>query len=416
MKNKFMKINKNSKEINTNKSDYQNNDTVNCNYDYDVESNTYNILQHDINLTTNNIMKNKFMKINKNFKEINTNESDYQNNDTVNCNYDYDAESNTYNILQYDINLTTNNIMKKSASYPNTINTKNDIELCTFNILNTQNEQLTFDKSNDVLNEQQLINSLSSINSINSVNSINSINSVNSINSINSVDFVDSMDSIDSMDSKDLLVKKSNYTKIYYGVIKIYNWCGLNKINKIEVINKLLSILLHIFIMIIFEIYFYFNFVVVIEKNEFEKKINSYLIEIEYSDVYLSHTQKTLIKFMFQKQNLINSLMNVLYNQYIQSLEEQKKLLHKLLIFACGIGGIVGCVLLILFGFALSYRKKIKWNWIWIENVLMFVFLGIFEYLFFTNVILHYNPITDAEIKYYVVSNLFNYYNSTMLN
>ena len=67
-------------------------------------------------------------------------------------------------------------------------------------------------------------------------------------------------------------------------------------------------------------------------------------------------------------------------------------------------GGIIGFILLVLFGFGLINRKIVKWKWIFIENLLMFLFLGIFEYLFFTNVILHYNPITDDEIKYFIAN------------
>ena len=103
----------------------------------------------------------------------------------------------------------------------------------------------------------------------------------------------------------------------------------------------------------------------------------------------------------------------ILYEQYINSLSVQKRLLNKLLIKACSMAGIVGMIFIFLFMVGLFYRKKIKWNWIWIENVLMFVFLGIFEYFFFMTIILNYNPITDAEVKYYIVDGIITYFNST---
>ena len=37
----------------------------------------------------------------------------------------------------------------------------------------------------------------------------------------------------------------------------------------------------------------------------------------------------------------------------------------------------------------------------------MFLFLGIFEYLFFMEIIMNYDPLTDAEIKYYVVNDIY---------
>ena len=53
-------------------------------------------------------------------------------------------------------------------------------------------------------------------------------------------------------------------------------------------------------------------------------------------------------------------------------------------------------------------RTKIKWRWIFVENLLMFLFLGIFEYFFFTTIIMNYNLITDSEIKYYIAKEFFN--------
>jgi hypothetical protein len=50
--------------------------------------------------------------------------------------------------------------------------------------------------------------------------------------------------------------------------------------------------------------------------------------------------------------------------------------------------------------------QRCKWKHILIENVLMFVCLGIFEFIFFINIILHYSPITDAEIKYTIAKQL----------
>lgn len=73
------------------------------------------------------------------------------------------------------------------------------------------------------------------------------------------------------LNDKPLISPRSNYIE------KIKN-CYSN--HKLGVVNKMLSISVHIFIMIIFEIYFYFNYVMHIEKNEFMGKINSYISEL----------------------------------------------------------------------------------------------------------------------------------------
>ena len=193
---------------------------------------------------------------------------------------------------------------------------------------------------------------------------------------------------------------------------KYFLFCNLSKINKIEILNKFLTICLHVLIMVIFEIYFYFNYVVFIEKDEFLNQIDKYFGQL--NDIPIDSTQKKLIKYIFNSNNSkYNIYLDYLYNQYINSLSSQKKLLQKLLIEACTMASIIGIIFVLLFVSGLFYRKKIKWNWIWIENLLMFVFLGIFEYFFFMTIIMHYNPITDAEIKYYMVDGIIKYFNST---
>jgi hypothetical protein len=165
--------------------------------------------------------------------------------------------------------------------------------------------------------------------------------------------------------------------------------------------------------MAIFETYFYFNFVIWIERDEFIKQINKYLNQLE-ENLDLESKSRQIIKY---SMNIIRfeyqKYLDQLYQQYIESLISQKKLREELLKKACIMAGSIGFVFIILLLGGLFNRKKIKWNWICIENILMLLFLGIFEYYFFINIIMNYIPITDAEIKYYAVSNLIGYFNST---
>jgi len=318
----------------------------------------------------------------------------------------YDIESNLF-IENEPENIINNNFdisrpfykMKKSISYPSKINNY-EIELISFN--------------NPIIYHNKNINNHTNQQNQTNFNNFKNINNPVNLNEQNNSDNLDNLDNLDnSIVQTELLIEKSNYEKFQIQIIKIINFTGLNKINKIELLNKLLSVFLHIFIMVTFEIYFYFNYVVHIERNEFLKKINSYLNQIE-SNANFNQIQKQIIKNIIESQNYGIEFINYLYEQYMESLQEQKKILHQLLILACKMGGIIGIILLILFGFGLANRKKIKWKWILFENILMFILLGIFEYLFFTYIVLHYNPITDAEIKYFVADNLYNYFNSTM--
>lgn len=339
-------------------------------------------------------MDNKFIQITNKHNDNNFYDYDIESDVVVNKVHEnnYEIEQNTSMAPNIPIYISPYQI-KKSISYPNIHDKKYDIELYVI-------------KKNKII--QTNTNSIIYQNPLNNINGLtDSSYSTDTINLLNSSNLQDSINMNNSF------IKKFKYSKLYNSLIKLYYCCRFNKINFIEVINKLLSVFLHIFIMVVFEIYFYFNYVVQIERNEFINKINSYLIEFE-SNVNFNQVQKDLIKLIVEKQNYNKSFITYLYNQYLESLTKQKELLHKLLIIACKMGGVIGLILLVLFGFGLSNRKKINWKWILVENFLMFVLLGIFEYLFFTNIILHYNPITDEEVKYFVANSLYNYFNSTI--
>jgi hypothetical protein len=287
------------------------------------------------------------------------------------------------NLHMFKKNLFYNgmNKLKKSKSYPDesiSCLVKNDFEY--------------YRRNNSIVNKQH--------------NNNNIIVNINDLVISNS-DFSNNL-----IENKSTIKIFTDSIKKIYNCCKYFIFCNTCTINKIEVLNKFLTICLHIFMMAIFEIYFYFNYVVWIEKNEFLKQINKYFGQLAI--IPIDPTQKQAIKYIINSDNSkYNAYLDDLYKQYINSLTLQKKLLDKLLIKACMMAGTIGIVFMILFIIGLFYRKKIKWNWIWIENLLMFLFLGIFEYFFFMTIIMNYNPITNAELKYYVADGIIKYFNST---
>ena len=173
--------------------------------------------------------------------------------------------------------------------------------------------------------------------------------------------------------------------------------------------NKFLTINLHITIMIIFELYFYFTIVILIEREKFLKKINT-IFETN-NPLQLNYIQETLVSQIIAENNIIT---DELYQQYIYSNELQKKLLEHLLYKSIGMSMIASIPKLIFALNAVYHRKIIEWYWIIIENILMFLLLGIFEYLFFINIVLKYDPITNDELKYLLNVQFIRYLNETL--
>jgi hypothetical protein len=157
--------------------------------------------------------------------------------------------------------------------------------------------------------------------------------------------------------------------------------------------------------MISFEIFFYFNFIIYIERDEILKKIDSYFTSLNVSS--LNNDEKLAIDTFLNSEQFQNYYNN-LYDDYKKDIDHQKYIIHKLIIKSCLIGSIFYLSFLFLYFYGLCKKNKIKWNWLIFENLFMFLCLGIFEYLFFMEIIMHYDPLTDSEIKYYVINDIYN--------
>lgn len=176
----------------------------------------------------------------------------------------------------------------------------------------------------------------------------------------------------------------------------------------VEIKNKLISVFFHIFLMSVFEIFFYFFFIVNIEKELFLEKLMTYNEQLykNYNE-NISPEQHVIISNAIY--NLFNEkMLEDLKNDYDEDMKEQKILFNMLLNKSIILSTIVGSIFIstIIYG-----RKEVKINWVLFENILLFLFLGLYEYTFFNMIILKYNPITDGEIKYLFVCNIASTFN-----
>ena len=178
--------------------------------------------------------------------------------------------------------------------------------------------------------------------------------------------------------------------------------------NKVELKNKLISVFFHIFLMSVFEIFFYFFFIINIERELFLEKLLTYNKQIyEKYNENVSPKEHTIISNTIY--NLFNEkMLKDLKDNYEEDIYEQKILFKMLLNKAIILSTIVGSIFIstIIYG-----RKEVKINWVLFENILLFLFLGLYEYIFFNIIILKYNPITDGEIQYLFICNIASIFN-----
>ena len=192
-----------------------------------------------------------------------------------------------------------------------------------------------------------------------------------------------------------------------------------NKPYKKSILEILISISIHTFIMAVFEIYFYFEFIIVIEKKMFMDKINQYTLEFNhYYITHVSSDEQRVLLLLFPSGSQ-QYLLQTLYSDYQRSLHNQQVLLDSLLLKAYKMLIVITSILILFLTIGIYYYKdSLKWKHIIIENIFMFLCLGIFEYLFFINIILHYSPVTDEEIKYTIVKQMLEpiYSNRTYIH
>jgi hypothetical protein len=174
--------------------------------------------------------------------------------------------------------------------------------------------------------------------------------------------------------------------------------------------EKALTILTHVLIMVSFELYFYFEYITLIERKLFLEKIDEYFDQINEKYDNYDREYKDSINYIVLHEN---TNYNVLYDNYQDALKDQRHLLKHLKYISLGMFTISLILFMIAFINALIYRLHIHWKHIALENIFMFMLLGIFEYLFFTYVILLYTPITDEELEYRAYKNMYNIINGT---
>ena len=168
------------------------------------------------------------------------------------------------------------------------------------------------------------------------------------------------------------------------------------------VFSRLLMFTIHIALIAMFEIIFFFEIVSSYENNGFYSLINDFMKPVIREYNVLNNTEQILFNEIFH--SIINETSLDL--QYIKSKDKRKDFNEKLKLKAW-----IYSIVIVLFSFLLIiinfYKKyKVKLKKIMSDNILMILFLGLYEYLFFKTIILHYIFVDSNELLYFIVQKL----------
>ena len=187
--------------------------------------------------------------------------------------------------------------------------------------------------------------------------------------------------------------------------------------SKHYIFKRLMLFTMHLALISLFEIIFFFNVIIDYENNSFTNLIDSFANPL----VNICQKFNTSDKIVFT--NIVNSFINITninYNAY-ESLNKRNISNQHILGYAwIYFGFILGISLLTILvnhfnnnrDFFVNNRpnknKSINLIKIIIDNVIMIILLGLYEYLFFKTIIIKYIPISNNELTKYLIDKIKN--------
>lgn len=187
---------------------------------------------------------------------------------------------------------------------------------------------------------------------------------------------------------------ENEHKSFYNRIIYLYRNRSTNNFARIP-----LHLLLHILLLSIFEIFLFFNFVVIMEKNAFIKKLNGYFNEDMSYNTFNPYVINAL-NLEFQSDNFLNyyeylknnkdqSITD--FNKFNDSLED-KAWVSTILLSSL----FVGYILLLFLFYKLSLKKLL------VEHFILISLIGCYEYWFFNNIVLPFKIISADELNFII--------------
>ena len=168
--------------------------------------------------------------------------------------------------------------------------------------------------------------------------------------------------------------------------------------------NKIVGFMFHLVLIATFELIFFNYYIIHYENNAVVTLSNQLVQPIINSCSGLTNNSKVIVDDfinLFVNETVIN--INALSDKNLRE-ETNSRLFHLSLVYYIVVFSIF------LFALLINYvlKKKIDFMMIFIDNLIMICILGIYEYLFFQNIIFKYLTLGPNELIKNVMENLLN--------
>ena len=166
--------------------------------------------------------------------------------------------------------------------------------------------------------------------------------------------------------------------------------------------TTILYLILHVSIIIIFEIFFYFLYVI---KKEYQ--LFDYLIDdITNNDYYhLNDTTKVIINNFLKNMTNLNYINSRAIKDKNDRMNTKNTLFNKSLIIIVFFSLLSSSI--VVFGL---YYKKIKFRYLILDLFTILCMISVFEYVFFTKIISNIKPISPYELLDSVLNRILHNY------
>jgi len=177
--------------------------------------------------------------------------------------------------------------------------------------------------------------------------------------------------------------------------------------DKIEtIINKVMLFFLHLFLISLFELIFFFGFVTKFENKAIVQLIGEITNTAISSCNLLNPNDKQIIDYLLNK--IVNS-EQLLTNSNNSVIERN---LYNSSLLIIGIAYFLVLLSLNIFIYTINrcyFKRIIKYKNIFIDNCIMIILLGLYEYMFFSYIVFQYQTSSTDELIY----DVYNQVNST---
>lgn len=172
--------------------------------------------------------------------------------------------------------------------------------------------------------------------------------------------------------------------------------------------TTILYLILHVSIIIIFEILFYFIYIIKKEYKVFDYLINDIA---RHNNIHYDNETKLIIQGLLKNLTKYINITNLddINNRAIK--DKQDRLLRKNDLFnnSLVIIVIVGSISLLIVNFGIYY-KKIKVKDLLCDLLVLLFVIALFEYIFFTKIVSHIEPISVYEFLNKIINEvIFKY-------